>query len=66
MRWGLIPSSAKDVKGGANLINARGETVAIRPVFRAAFMRRRCLVPMAGYYEWQKTPAGKVPHFFIC
>lgn len=63
MRWGLIPSSAKDVKGGANLINARGETVAIRPVFRAAFMRRRCLVPMAGYYEWQKTPGSKVPHF---
>lgn len=63
MRWGLIPSPAKDVKGGANLINARGETVAIRPVFRAAFMRRRCLVPMAGYYEWQKTPDGKVPHF---
>jgi putative SOS response-associated peptidase YedK len=63
MRWGLIPSSAKDVKGGANLINARGETAAIRPVFRAAFMRRRCLVPMAGYYEWQKTRTGKVPHF---
>lgn len=63
MRWGLIPFSAKDVKGGANLINARGETVAIRPAFRAAFMRRRCLVPMAGYYEWQKTSAGKVPHY---
>jgi putative SOS response-associated peptidase YedK len=63
MRWGLILSSTKDVKGGANLINARGETVAIRPAFRAAFMRRRCLVPMAGYYEWQQTSAGKVPHY---
>ncbi len=63
MRWGLIPSSAKDAWTGGNLINARGETVAIRPAFRAAFMRRRCLVPMAGYYEWQKTPGGKVPHF---
>jgi len=63
LRWGLIPYSAKDPKAGANLINARGETVAIRPVFRAAFTRRRCLVPMAGYYEWQKTPGGKVPHF---
>lgn len=63
MRWGLIPSSAKDVKGGANLINARGETVAVKPVFRAAFMRRRCLVPMTGYYEWQQTSAGKVPYY---
>jgi putative SOS response-associated peptidase YedK len=63
MQWGLIPSSAKDIKAGANLINARGETVAIRPAFRAAFMRRRCLVPMAGYYEWQQTSAGKVPHY---
>jgi putative SOS response-associated peptidase YedK len=63
LRWGLIPYSAKDPKTGASLINARGETVAIRPAFRAAFTRRRCLVPMAGYYEWQKTPAGKVAHF---
>jgi putative SOS response-associated peptidase YedK len=63
MRWGLIPYSAKDIKAGANLINARGETIAIRPAFREAFARRRCLVPMAGYYEWQKTPAGKVPYF---
>jgi putative SOS response-associated peptidase YedK len=63
MRWGLIPSSARDTKAGANLINARGETVAIRPAFRAAFMRRRCLIPMTGYYEWQQTPAGKVPHY---
>ena len=63
MRWGLVSSSAKDSKAGANLINARGETVAIRPAFRAAFMRRRCLVPMTGYYEWQQTSAGKVPHY---
>jgi putative SOS response-associated peptidase YedK len=63
LRWGLIPSSAKDVKAGANLINARAETVAVRPAFRAAFLRRRCLVPMAGYYEWQQTPAGKLPHY---
>jgi putative SOS response-associated peptidase YedK len=63
MRWGLVPSSAKDLKKGANLINARGETVAVRPAFRAAFLRRRCLVPMTGYYEWQQTPAGKVPHY---
>jgi putative SOS response-associated peptidase YedK len=63
LRWGLIPSSAKEPKSGAGLINARAETVAVKPAFRAAFMRRRCLVPMAGYYEWQQTPAGKVPHY---
>ena len=63
LRWGLVPPTAKDAKGGASLINARAETAAIRSAFRAAFMRRRCLVPMAGYYEWQQTPAGKVPHY---
>jgi putative SOS response-associated peptidase YedK len=63
MRWGLVPSSAKDLKAGANLINARGETVAVRLAFRAAFMRRRCLVPMTGYYEWQQRPSGKMPHY---
>ena len=63
LRWGLIPYSARDLKSAANLINARAETVAVRPLFRAALLRRRCLVPMAGYYEWQKTPAGKVPHY---
>lgn len=63
LRWGLIPSWAKDKSIGAKMINARGETVAEKPSFRAAFKRRRCLVPMSGFYEWQKTPAGKVPHF---
>src|SRR5262245_31186163 len=62
LRWGLVLSTAKDVKGGANLINARAETVSARSAFRAAFLRRRCLVPMTGYYQWQKTPAGKAPH----
>src|SRR5262245_41363857 len=63
LRWGLVLSTAKDVKGGANLINARAETVSTRSAFHAAFLRRRCLVPMTGYYEWRKTPAGKVPHY---
>jgi len=63
LRWGLIPSWAKDTAIGAKLINARGETVAEKPAFRAAFKRRRCLVPMKGYYEWQKSASGKVPHF---
>jgi len=63
LRWGLIPSWAKEALFGAKMINARAETVAEKPAFRSAFQRRRCLVPMAGFYEWQKTGAGKVPHF---
>ncbi len=63
LRWGVIPSWAKDASIGVKMINARGETVAEKPAFRAAFRRRRCLVPMAGFYEWKKTAAGKVPHF---
>lgn len=63
LRWGLIPSWAKDAAIGAKLINARGETVAEKPAFRAAFKRRRCLVPMKGYYEWLKSASGKIPHF---
>ena len=56
LRWGLVPFWAKDVKGGARLINARSETVAVKPAFRAAFAKRRCLIPAAGYYEWQPAP----------
>lgn len=55
MRWGLIPSWSKDVKIGASLINARSETAAIKPAFRSAFKRRRCLIPADGFYEWRKT-----------
>jgi putative SOS response-associated peptidase YedK len=63
LRWGLIPSWAKDASIGAKMINARAETLAEKPAFRSAFQRRRCLVPMAGFYEWQKTPAGRMPHY---
>jgi putative SOS response-associated peptidase YedK len=69
MRWGLVPFWAKDMSIGSRLINARAETVAEKPAFRAAFTRRRCLLPADGYYEWQPPPAGttgrKQP-FFIC
>ena len=63
-RWGLVPSWAKDDKAGASLINARCETVADKPAFRSAYEKRRCLVPADGFYEWQKTGLGKVPHRF--
>ncbi|MDE2988916.1 MAG: SOS response-associated peptidase [Chloroflexota bacterium] len=61
MRWGLIPHWAKERKPGRPLINARAETVAERPAFRAAFRRRRCLVLADGFYEWQRTGGSKRP-----
>lgn len=76
VRWGLVPSWAKDTKIGARLINARVETVADKPAYRRAFAKRRCLLPADGYYEWYQggaAPSGtgrssRKPHkqpFFI-
>jgi len=58
LRWGLIPSWAKEAKIGYKMINARAETVAEKPAFRAAFKKRRCLILADGFYEWQKQAAG--------
>ena len=63
LRWGLIPSWAKDPAIGNRLINARAETVAEKPAFRAALRRRRCLVAADGFYEWQWTGKRKQPYF---
>lgn len=65
LRWGLIPSWAKDESFGAKTINARAETVATSQVFRDSFKRRRCLVPVSGFYEWRKIPGGtrKQPYY---
>lgn len=64
LRWGLVPSWAKDTKLGLSGINARVETVAEKPMFRAAFKKRRCLVPINGYFEWkQREDGGKQPYF---
>ena len=57
--WGLIPSWAKDPKIGNRMINARAETLAEKPSFRAAYKRRRCLIPTNGFYEWQRHPDSK-------
>ena len=64
MRWGLVPSWAKDARIGASMINARSETVAEKPAFRAAFKRRRCLVAVDGWYEWKVVDDGKEPWRF--
>ncbi len=63
VKWGLLPSWAKDISMAAKLANARGETVAEKPAFRSAFRRMRCLIPADGFYEWEATPAGKQPWF---
>ncbi|WP_333773584.1 SOS response-associated peptidase [Streptomyces sp. IBSBF 3136] len=63
LRWGLVPSWAKEPKIGARMINARVETVHEKPAFRRAFARRRCLLPADGFYEWQplKDPVTGKP-----
>src|SRR5947207_3198418 len=60
-RWGLVPSWADDIKIGYRLINARAETVADKPAFRAGFKRRRCLLPADGFYEWRKQGKQRQP-----
>lgn len=63
-RWGLVQPWAKDLASSAKMINARLETAATRPAYRAALAKRRCVVPASGYYEWQKLDDGrKQPHF---
>ena len=61
MRWGLIPSWAKDKSMGSHMINARAETVVEKPSFRNALRRRRCLILADGFYEWQRVGADRRP-----
>ncbi|KAD3720563.1 SOS response-associated peptidase [Arthrobacter yangruifuii] len=62
-KWGLVPVWAKDPKIGARMINARRETLLEKPAFRKAAVKRRALVPADGYYEWEKSPDGKIPTY---
>ncbi|SHK08618.1 SOS response-associated peptidase [Hymenobacter psychrotolerans] len=62
LQWGLVPGWVKDLKAAPKPINARAETLVDKPSFRQLLQRRRCLVPADGFYEWQVTAAGKVPH----
>src|ERR1700675_2735251 len=63
MRWGLVPYWAKDIKIGFSTINAMAETIDTKPVFREAFQRRRCIVPVDNFYEWKKLgPKEKQPY----
>jgi putative SOS response-associated peptidase YedK len=67
VRWGLVPFWAKDKAIGSRMINARAETVDVKPAFRSAFARRRCLLPADGYYEWYRSgtdaKAAKQPYY---
>src|SRR5579864_675614 len=64
MRWGLIPSWAKDSSVAASMINARSESAATKPAFRDALKSRRCIVPADGFYEWARTASSKQPYCF--
>lgn len=59
LRWGLVPSWAKDEKIGYSMLNAKAETLADKPSFRTAYARRRCLIPADGFYEWRREPDGR-------
>jgi putative SOS response-associated peptidase YedK len=64
VKWGLIPSWAKDPSMGNRLINARCESVQTKPAFKSCFRFRRCLVPADGFYEWENTGKVRQPHLF--
>ena len=65
MRWGLVPSWAKNIKTAKTLINARSETVHQKPTFKNSFQTHRCLVPADGFIEWKVEGRKKVPHYIF-
>lgn len=65
LKWGLIPHWAKDEKIGYKMINARSETVWDKPAFRRAVKSQRCLIPVSGFFEWDKTNESKQPYYLF-
>jgi putative SOS response-associated peptidase YedK len=65
MKWGFVPSWSKESKLKINTINARSEKASTSPVYRGSFARRRCIVPISGYYEWKAGTKPKQPFYFF-
>lgn len=63
LRWGLVPSWAKDISIGSRMINARSESLSDKPSFRNAVRLRRCVVPASGFYEWKPEGPRKIPYY---
>ncbi|MNB76068.1 putative SOS response-associated peptidase YedK [compost metagenome] len=61
LRWGLVPSWAKDDRIGSKMINARAETLLEKPAFKGLIPSRRCIIPVDGFYEWKQLQGGKQP-----
>lgn len=64
MKWGLVPSSAKEFKSSFTSINARGETLTEKPIYKTPFKKFRCLIPASGFYAWQQRPTFKQSYYF--
>jgi putative SOS response-associated peptidase YedK len=64
-RWGLVPSWARDESIGGRMINARSDTAPEKPAFRSAMKRRRCVVPVSGFYEWERSGPGPKRPWYI-
>lgn len=65
MRWGLVPSWAKDMRIGYKMINARAETLQEKPTFRKSLSFKRCIIPAGGFFEWKKFGKEKIPYYFF-
>jgi putative SOS response-associated peptidase YedK len=65
MQWGLVPFWAKDEKSGYKMINARAETLPVKPSFRKALSLQRCIIPAGGFFEWKHVDKEKIPYYIF-